>query len=290
MALLPVGNQLGGILVVQLAEVEVTARGDGDAGGEQRGRIEARQRRQRPQVPLAVRQQPLAGRLERAAMADGGQQILQAAAVAAMHVHVAGGRRRQPAARRERKAARQPCAVAGAAMQFHRQPGAFREAFAQPLPLAQRVRIVGAVGSRRQPEREAVVEPGFEIRFTEQVTALGGAPPRAGDELADLRVGALCRRQQHQPQSFAAAEFGADDQLQRAARRQRALRLVGAHHAGHRAFIGQRQGVVAELMGALHQFGRMRGAAQEAEVAEAMQLGVVGHGIAAGAVATRCGG
>ena len=61
-------------------------------------------------------------------------------------------------------------------------------------------------------------------------------------------------------------------------------RHVRAHHARHRALIGERQRPIAERLRLLHQLVRMRGAAQEGEVRKAVQLGVrgAGHG--------RCGG
>ena len=51
-------------------------------------------------------------------------------------------------------------------------------------------------------------------------------------------------------------------------------RDVRAHDAGDRAFVGDRERRVAERARALDEFLRVRGAAQEAEIAEAVQLGV----------------
>ena len=55
------------------------------------------------------------------------------------------------------------------------------------------------------------------------------------------------------------------------------------HHAGQRSFIGERQRRVAQRMCARYQFFRVRGTAEEAEVAAAMQLGIGGEHGAAGA-------
>ena len=52
---------------------------------------------------------------------------------------------------------------------------------------------------------------------------------------------------------------------------------MGAHHAGDGAFVGQRQGAVAQFVRALHQFLWMRGAALKAEVAQRVQLCVGGQ-------------
>ena len=46
------------------------------------------------------------------------------------------------------------------------------------------------------------------------------------------------------------------------------------HHAGHRAFVGEGEGGVAERRRAFDQFLRVRGAAQEREVRQAVQLGI----------------
>ncbi len=53
---------------------------------------------------------------------------------------------------------------------------------------------------------------------------------------------------------------------------------VGTDDAGDRTFIGQRQRPVTELASAFDQLLRMRRPAQEAEVGDAMQLGVSGQG------------
>jgi hypothetical protein len=52
---------------------------------------------------------------------------------------------------------------------------------------------------------------------------------------------------------------------------------VRPHHAGERAFVGDRKRRVAQLVRARHQLLGMRCAAEEAEIGEAVQLGV-GHG------------
>ena len=60
------------------------------------------------------------------------------------------------------------------------------------------------------------------------------------------------------------------DQLQTAFLR----REMRAHAAGERTLVGQRERSIAERVGALDELLRMRGAAQEAEVGNAMQFGV----------------
>src|SRR5690606_38935546 len=69
------------------------------------------------------------------------------------------------------------------------------------------------------------------------------------------------------------AHFAADDQGQIML----FGRLPSAHDAGQRALVGDCQGAVAETGGTLEQFRRAGCAALEAEIRQAMQLGVVAH-------------
>ncbi len=120
-------HEFGGVLIVQLRQREDTAFGDRNTLIEQRWRIEMAQLRQRAQMPLGIRIQPLAGLIDRAAVAHGSQHILQGAARAQVHVHIAGGDGRQAAALGEAAQLRETSAVIGATMQLHRQPAAMGE-------------------------------------------------------------------------------------------------------------------------------------------------------------------
>ena len=109
------------------------------------------------------------------------------------------------------------------------------------------------------------------------------APAR--DQRAQLAVALVVAGQQHQARTIGQPEQAAGQQLDVLARLGATLGLlVGAHDAGQRALVGEGDGPVAEAGGARHQFLRMRGPAQEGEVAGAGQLGVVdvahgsGHG------------
>jgi hypothetical protein len=81
------------------------------------------------------------------------------------------------------------------------------------------------------------------------------------------------KREDHHSQATLEAEFRADDELDAAQLLDRRMR---AHHAGERAFIGDGERFVAELLRLRHELLGMRGAAQETEVAQTMQLGVGG--------------
>ena len=61
------------------------------------------------------------------------------------------------------------------------------------------------------------------------------------------------------------------------------FRRVRAHHARERALVGDRERGVAQLPRLHDQLLRMRGAAQEAEVAQAVELGVRGSRRSSGA-------
>ncbi len=74
-------------------------------------------------------------------------------------------------------------------------------------------------------------------------------------------------------QAVLEAELAADDELEAAL----AGREMGAHGARDRALVGDGQCRITELGGTLDEFLGVRGAAQEAEVGEAVQLGVT-HG------------
>ena len=84
-------HQLARIFVTQLVEREIRERGDLHGFGQQLGWIEPREPLALAQVPLAIREQPLARLGQRDAVTHGRERILQPAAFAQVHVHVAGG-------------------------------------------------------------------------------------------------------------------------------------------------------------------------------------------------------
>ena len=112
----------------------------------------------------------------------------------------------------------------------------------------------------RQPDQQAALEVKDDIAQRHPVLALGTAPPRHADQAGQLTVRGAVRHQRHQAQPFLQQQLAADDQLD--ARRLR--RHMGLHDAGKRAFVRDRQRAIAQRGGALHQFMRVGGAAQEA--------------------------
>ena len=88
---LALGNRFVGIFVAQFVEREMAASGDHLRFGEQFGRVDPCQSQARAQVAFAVGKERLAGSEQRRIQTDRGQRILQWAAGAQVHVHVAGG-------------------------------------------------------------------------------------------------------------------------------------------------------------------------------------------------------
>jgi hypothetical protein len=254
------GNDLLRILVAQLVQRESAAPGDRQRLGQPRCRIDALERGERPQMTLAVRMERVArlrhGRLQ----PDGGQRILQRAATAGMHVNVAGGNERQPYRQshfREIGATRR---VVGVEQAFDGDPQRLSKARLEPA------RFVRVGNPARQPQRETAGDAVGKIGARQAIAALHCAAPAARDQRRQITVAFPIGRQQDQSQAVVEAKLAADDELQCAFFRFD----VRPNDAGERAFVGDRQRRVAFLPGARNQLFRMRGAAQEAEVGNAV--------------------
>ena len=136
-----------------------------------------------------------------------------------------------------------------------------------------------------------------------QIVALARTPARQRDPVRQVAVAPARLRQHHQARRSLSgvgqrgcASVGSRSVLSRQGfaalrRRQAHLRThdqmqadtlglgVRPHHTRQRTLVGEGQGRVAQRVGALHQLLRVRGAGEKAEIAAAMQLGVVGgHG------------
>ena len=134
-----------------------------------------------------------AGLIDGAAVTHGREHILQRAPCAHVHVHIAGGHRGYAAALGERAPVRELRAIIGPAMQLHGQPAAIAEKIAQPC----RVRLARL--RRGHPQRQAIGRGHSRNPIARHpVLALFGAAAAEGDQLADLAVGGLRGRQQHQ--------------------------------------------------------------------------------------------
>ena len=131
----------------------------------------------------------------------------------------------------------------------------------------------------------------FEVGCAQPIAALGRLPACQRHELAQVAVAGARGGQQHElgagpPTLWIVAlavamtqlNLGAVDQPERTRRFVLLARLgerqVCAHRTGERTLVGEREPRVFERERALDQFLRMRRAAQEREVRQAVQLGV----------------
>ena len=266
------GHQLVRILVAEFAQVEAAATGNAPAFFQQRRGIQRCQRGDRTQMALAVGEQSPAGLGHGNVVADGGHHVLQRAPPACVHVHVASGYQWQAKAFTQRLQPGKPRRIVCVAVQFHRDPQPVREQRAQPV----RFLLYSGAGRRtcsnaiRQPQRQQSAHALIEVLPQQPVLALGRPHPRGGDDPAQRLVAGQVLGQQHQLRPAFHPHLAAGDQRQT----HRLRRLPGAHDPGQGALVGDRQCFVAMLLRALEQFVRARGPALEAEVRQAVQLGV----------------
>ena len=262
-----VRHQFGGVAVAQFGQAELATVGKAQGFGPERGGVDRGQRLAGAQVALTILEQHRAGLGHGLPMGDRGPHVLQRAAPAHMHVHVAG--RDQRDAERGGHAFKQAQAarVVGATMQFHCQPQTVGEQRLQPCA------VFGIRVGVGQPQCERARQAIGKIRARQVIRALGRGAPATRDQRAQRGVAGQVFAQQHQFGTVLQLEFGAHDQLQPGVTR----RFVGAHDAGQRAFVGDRQRGVAAGPGTLEQLARAGRTALEGEVGQAMQLGVVAH-------------
>ena len=266
-----VRHQFAGIFVAQFAEAERAAVGQIHGLRQHLPRIDGRQRFERPQVPLAVRVEPRAEFAHRRLQPNRGQHVAQRLAFRHVHHGAVAGDDGQFQPRRQGEGAGRLVEVVVREEQFERDP----EIRQQLLDRSPNRHLVRDFALARDPQRQAVRDE-IQIPKEEPVLALGGAAPAQGDELRKLAVGAPAGCQQDQMDGFGVArpgladdaEFGADDELDAQFPR-RQMRL---HDPGHRTFVGDGDGFVAQRVGGAHQFVRMGSAAQKAVVGDGVQL------------------
>ena len=285
------GHDLLRILVAQFVERERAALGDRLRLHQQFGGIDAGEPVQRPQVALRIRSERAAALRERRLHPHGRQHVGELAAAARVHVDVAGRDERQPGRVADRLQRGEPCRVVRVARQFARDPARAGREACQPARLAPHARFVERLAPRaqRHQQRQHVVEPRgvhLEVGRAQPVAALGGLPARERHQLAQVAVARARGRQQHQPGAghrraagaFGQLDLGAVDQAERAREfvvfAQFPQLEVRAHRARERALVGDGEAAVFERERARDQLLGMRRAAQEREVAEAVQLGV----------------
>jgi hypothetical protein len=273
------GHDLARILVVQLVERKAALRGVIDARRHELRRllVDAGEPRARAQVALAVRVERVSALGERLAQADRRHRVLERAARAHVHVHVAGGDRHEArrAAEREKGGDARTLAAAREELDRHARPRAEH--------VDDEARLAGAGHGAGDPQRRAAPAELGDVVARGDVVALGGAPPRARDQLREVAVAFAVDRMQHELHAVVEREFAADDERKSGVLRGFLVHPlhcgVRAHDAGERALVRDRERRVAEARGALDELLGLRRAAQERERRQAVELGVGEEGV-----------
>ena len=124
------------------------------------------------------------------------------------------------------------------------------------------------------PDDQGLIQSLLEIFPHNPIRSLARPPPGPGDQATDLGISLLAWCQQYQPEVFIDQDLAADDEFQAAI----PGCFVGPHHAGHRAFVGQCQCLIAESACLPDQLIGQGGGSAEAEGAQGMQFGIGMHG------------
>ena len=261
---------LVGILVAQVAKVEAAAFGDlqrardrvrvaGEQAGHFLGRLE---------VAVGKALALEAGGLDRAALADAGDDILQDAALGMVEQHVAGGDEGGAVAGAHLREAVEAGGVARPAADRAGKVGAAPGVAGEPVELGGEafVRLVG-----QQDEEQALAADG-EVVPGEGAAGLAGAALAGRDEAAEARPSGAVGRVGEQRGAAGEVEAGAGDEAHAGFMR----RVPGADDAGDAAMVGDAKRGDAVERGLREQLLRMAGATEEAVVAGDLEFGV-GH-------------
>ena len=284
------GDRLLGVFVAQFVEAEPAAPDDLDAAGERVlvAAEEARHLRGRLQVALGMGGEAKPGLIDRAMRADAGQHILQRPPLGDVIEHIVDGDERKPGRVGDRgETGEAACIVAaiemvrgeiGAAGEIRRDAGGEllppRHPPQCPHPSLPRKRGRDREGGlRRQHGEDLAIAMGHDIGVIEMTLALGRAPLAQGQEASEAAIGGTVLRIGEEARAIGEVEPDADDKADSGGLR----RLMRAHQPGDAVAVGDRDRPVAKRRRGRHQFARMRGAAQEREIAGDLQLGVVRH-------------
>ena len=261
------------VLVAQLVQVELATCCHHQGVGQQLGRVQPRQPLAGAQVRLGIGLQGKTTVGHRPAQADSSQHIVQRLARTHMHLHPAGGHQRQPAQAGHALQRLLPKRISRALSQRQAQPQSGAKQGASPCAEGIECFKLHSKG-RQQQQLAGGQRASGQIVPTHLVTTLGRGATGLGNGLAQVAPTVQVVRQGHQGAAVRQGKFGAGQQLQAA--------LFGLgmrpHQPGHRTRVGDGQCVVAQLGGARHQLLGVRGTALEAEVGQAMQLGIAGGG------------
>ena len=269
------GHRLVGILVGQLVEAEAAEAHDLQGAGDRRLVAPEEPRHLGPalEVALGIGGEPIAGLRHGGALADRGQHVLQGPALARVVVDVVGGDQRRLVALGQRRETVEAAAVVAPVEHVGGEVEGPRMA---PAECGQRrgerraILLVQAI--RRQRDQHLALGVRRHVVEMEHATSLGRAPLAEGEQAAKAAVGGAVAGIAEEREPAGEVEPGACEQSQ--ARRLRCD--MGAHRAGEGVAVGDADGGEAEFRRPLHQLVGVGGAAQEAEVAHRLQLGVGG--------------
>ena len=231
----------------------------------------------RLQVPLGVGEQERCRVLDRAMLADAGQDVLQRPAVGVMVVNVIGGERLDPGGTGELGETGEPCHVVASVEMAQDEVEVMGPTPCQP---AQELGegLVQQLG-RDQGENLPLLMS-EQIVEVQDAPALGRPPLAEGEQRAQPRVGGPVGRPAQKRGAAGQVEPAADQEPNALGLR----RLVRPYDAGQAVAVGDRDAGQAQLAGTRHQLLRVRGTAQEAEVGRGLELGVA-HGVHGAAMA-----
>ena len=212
-----------------------------------------------------------------AAETDGRHDILQRPPLGLVIVDVVGGDEFHTHLRGEIVELGQTTGVVAAEQHGAGHVATVAEQLGQGMQPVAKGRVLGPAG--RQHDRQQTLGMGGEIDEVDVALAFFGAPVAQGQQAAEALVGVEVGRIGEQRVAVARFEPAADQQFYPVdiAIVFVACRRESAHDAGQGVAIGDADGGVAEFDRPLHEFLRMRAAAQEAVVGGDLEFGIV-HG------------
>ena len=285
------GQPLGGVAVAQIGQGKGTAIGYLAGCAHQLGAIgeQPRERLRRLEVMLAVGTQQSACAVQRGAVPDAGDHVLQRAPAAVVVEHLGGGGKGEgePAAERCQPPLDPGVVGQPVARDQSIEPGAKRlpEPSGAPPP---EILVLGSQQMASFPQRDKAVGAVGHLLPANAAFALGTAQAAGGDQLAEVGVAGPALRQQQQRglpvrgvvRIVGDGDLRADDQTRRPVAG--CLPIgglhVGTHHAVDPVAVGQDQCGNVELAAVLHELLRVAGPFQEGEIALAPQRHIRGSG------------
>ena len=271
-------------MVAQLVQVEGATPCHHQRVGQQFGRVQRGKTGPISQVFFGIGLQCKPALRHRPPQPHGGEHIVQGLARAHMHAHIARGHQRHAgelgyllqAAQRQCIVSAQPCAGS----QPHARPRIRPKQASSPYGYCASSFHFDSEWQHQQHLAVRQQSPLCRLPV-HAVLPLGSRTAGQGDELAQITPAGEVVRQGDQGKGGGLAVYGMVCATVRTKRHrelrsqqkfqpQALRRPMRTHHPGHRAFIRNGQRAVAQSVRPLHQFLRLRRAALEAEIGQAM--------------------